>query len=237
MTAATAFAPQQQAPTQSGVKRKLIRGGIALGVLVAVAIGVVGLLPGLSGVRSAIGSASPGWVLAAAGIQMVGTAGGVEGLGSVGVSAVAELQGVTSGFDRYIDGPVQFHRPARLSVDHYAVVPRRTSAPIALCVSLSVAAIIDLPLGSERRSPWYSATDATSRQRPSTSAGQREPLGRVIPSPLKYPRGHRGLPLDGVQSDGPPPDHGVLCSGFSLSAGATEFSEQLFRCEWDPEVR
>ena len=123
--------------------------------------------------------------------------GGVEGLGSVGVSAVAELQGVTSGFDRYIDGPVQFHRPARLSVDHYAVVPRRTSAPIALCVSLSVAAIIDLPLGSERRFPWYSATDATSRQRPSTSAGQREPLGRVIPSPLKYPRGHRGLPLDG----------------------------------------
>ena len=83
----------------------------------------------------------------------------------------------------------------------------------------------------------YSATDAVSRRRSSTSAGQREPLGRVIPSPLKYPRGHRGLPLDGVQSDGPPPDHGVLCSGFSLSAGATEFSEQLFRCEWDPEVR
>ena len=65
------------APTLTGVKRKLIRGGIALGVLVAVAIGVVGLLPGLSGVRSAIGSASPGWVLAAAGIQMVGTAGAI----------------------------------------------------------------------------------------------------------------------------------------------------------------
>ena len=68
---------QQQPPTDSGLKRKLIRGGIALAVLAAVAIGVVGLLPGLSGVRSAIGSASPGWVLAAAGIQVVGTAGAI----------------------------------------------------------------------------------------------------------------------------------------------------------------
>jgi uncharacterized membrane protein YbhN (UPF0104 family) len=65
------------APTRKGVKGKLIRGGIVLGVLVAVVIGVVGLLPGLGGVRSAIGSASPGWVLAAAGIQIVGTAGAI----------------------------------------------------------------------------------------------------------------------------------------------------------------
>ena len=35
--------------------------------------------------------------------------GGVEGLGSAGVSAVADLQGVTSGFDRYLDRVVQFH--------------------------------------------------------------------------------------------------------------------------------
>ena len=76
-TAAAASAPPQPAPTHAGVKRKLIRGGIALAVLVAAAIGVVGLLPGLSGVRSAIGSASPGWVLAAAGIQMIGTAGAI----------------------------------------------------------------------------------------------------------------------------------------------------------------
>jgi hypothetical protein len=75
--AVTASTDSQPAPTQTGVKRKLIRGGIVLAVLVAVAIGVVGLLPGLSGVRSAIGSASPGWVLAAAGIQMVGTAGAI----------------------------------------------------------------------------------------------------------------------------------------------------------------
>jgi uncharacterized membrane protein YbhN (UPF0104 family) len=68
---------QQPAPTRSGVRRKLIRGGLALAVLVAVVIGVVGLLPGLSGVRSAIGSASPGWVLVAAGIQMVGVAGAI----------------------------------------------------------------------------------------------------------------------------------------------------------------
>jgi uncharacterized membrane protein YbhN (UPF0104 family) len=68
---------QQQAPTYAAIKRKLIRGGIALAVFVAIAIGVVGLLPGLSGVRSAIGSASPGWVLAAAGIQLLGIAGAV----------------------------------------------------------------------------------------------------------------------------------------------------------------
>jgi hypothetical protein len=76
-TTAVASVPPREAPTQLGVKRKLIRGGIVLAVLVAVVIGVVGLLPGLSGVRSAIGSASVGWVLAAAGIQIVGTAGAV----------------------------------------------------------------------------------------------------------------------------------------------------------------
>src|SRR6516225_130203 len=75
--AAAAATEQQQSPTGTGVKRKLIRGGIVLAVLVAVAIGVVGLLPGLSGVRSAIESASVGWVLAAAAIQMVGTAGAI----------------------------------------------------------------------------------------------------------------------------------------------------------------
>ena len=75
--AAAAATEQQQSPTGTGVKRKLIRGGIVLAVLVAVAIGVVGLLPGLSGVRAAIESASVGWVLAAAAIQMVGTAGAI----------------------------------------------------------------------------------------------------------------------------------------------------------------
>jgi uncharacterized membrane protein YbhN (UPF0104 family) len=67
----------QQAPTRAGIKRRLIHGGIALAVFVAVAIGVVGLVPGLSGVRSAIGNASVPWVLAAAGIQLVGVAGAV----------------------------------------------------------------------------------------------------------------------------------------------------------------
>jgi hypothetical protein len=37
------------------------------------------------------------------------TLGGVEALGSAGVSAVADLQGVMPGFDRYVDGLVQFH--------------------------------------------------------------------------------------------------------------------------------
>ena len=48
------------------------------------------------------------------------TLGGVEGLGPAGVSAVADLQGVTSGFDRYVDGLVQFHGSGRLAVDHSA---------------------------------------------------------------------------------------------------------------------
>jgi len=39
--------------------------------------------------------------------------GGVEVLGSAGVSAVADLQGVMSGFDRYVDGLVQFQGPGR----------------------------------------------------------------------------------------------------------------------------
>jgi uncharacterized membrane protein YbhN (UPF0104 family) len=76
-TTVAASAEQPQPPTDSGVRRKLIRGGLALAVLVGVVVGVVGLLPGLSGVRSAIGSASPGWVLLAAGIQMVGTVGAI----------------------------------------------------------------------------------------------------------------------------------------------------------------
>ena len=62
---------------RSDITHKLIRGGVALAILVAVAIGIIGLLPGLSGVRSAIASASLGWVVAAAGVQLVGIAGAV----------------------------------------------------------------------------------------------------------------------------------------------------------------
>ena len=47
--------------------------------------------------------------------------GDVEGLGSAGVSAVADLQDVTPGFDRYVDGLVHFNGPGRLSVDHDVV--------------------------------------------------------------------------------------------------------------------
>jgi hypothetical protein len=43
------------APSYGAIKRKLIRGGIAVAVLIAVVIGVIALLPGLKGVRSAIG--------------------------------------------------------------------------------------------------------------------------------------------------------------------------------------
>jgi len=46
-------------------------------VLVVVVIGVISFLPGLDGVRSAIAVASGWWVLAAAGIQLLGIAGAV----------------------------------------------------------------------------------------------------------------------------------------------------------------
>src|ERR1700728_3358364 len=45
----------------------------------------------------------------------------VERLGSAGVSAVADLQGVTSGVDGYVDSLVQFHGPGTLAVDHDVV--------------------------------------------------------------------------------------------------------------------
>jgi hypothetical protein len=49
------------------------------------------------------------------------TLGGVERFGSAGVSAVADLQGVPPGFDRYVDGLVQLHGPGTLAVDHGVV--------------------------------------------------------------------------------------------------------------------
>jgi uncharacterized membrane protein YbhN (UPF0104 family) len=66
-----------EAPNYRDVRHKLIRGGIAVAVLVVVAIAVIGLLPGLDGVRSAIEGASPGWVFGAAAIQFVGVLGAV----------------------------------------------------------------------------------------------------------------------------------------------------------------
>ena len=44
--------------------------------------------------------------------------GGVEGLGSAGVSAVADLQGVTSRFDWRLERVVQLERPDTLPVEH-----------------------------------------------------------------------------------------------------------------------
>lgn len=59
------------------LKRSMVRGGIVVGVLIAVVVAVVAAVPGLHGVRSAIAGASPGWVLVACGIQLVGLAGAV----------------------------------------------------------------------------------------------------------------------------------------------------------------
>jgi uncharacterized membrane protein YbhN (UPF0104 family) len=75
--ASVAKPQDQEAPTQASIKHKLIRGGIAVAVLVGVGVCLIALLPGLSGVKSAIEGASPGWILAAAAIQLVGIAGAV----------------------------------------------------------------------------------------------------------------------------------------------------------------
>src|SRR6476659_3380255 len=45
------------------------------------------------------------------------TLGDVEGPGPAGVSAVADLQGVRSRFDRYVDRLVQFDGPDTFAVD------------------------------------------------------------------------------------------------------------------------
>jgi hypothetical protein len=47
------------APQTGDLKRKLVRGGIVVGLLVVVAVGIIARVPGLSGVRSAIAGASP----------------------------------------------------------------------------------------------------------------------------------------------------------------------------------
>jgi hypothetical protein len=47
--------------------------------------------------------------------------GGVEGLSSAGVSATANLQGVTSRFDWYLERVVHFERSDRLTVNHDVV--------------------------------------------------------------------------------------------------------------------
>jgi len=43
--------------------------------------------------------------------------GGIEGLSSARVSAIADLEGVTSRFDRRFDRVVHFNRPDTLTVD------------------------------------------------------------------------------------------------------------------------
>jgi hypothetical protein len=47
--------------------------------------------------------------------------GGVEGPSSAGVSAIANLQGVTSRFDWYFDRVVHFERSGTLTVNHDVV--------------------------------------------------------------------------------------------------------------------
>jgi hypothetical protein len=57
--------------------------------------------------------------------------GGVEGLSSAGVAAIANLQGVTSRFDWYLDRVVHFDRSGTPTVNHDVV--RATSDLDADC--------------------------------------------------------------------------------------------------------
>jgi uncharacterized membrane protein YbhN (UPF0104 family) len=68
---------EEAPPTYGDLKHKLIRGAIAVGILVVVGVALLALLPGLDGVRSAISGASTGWVIAGAAIQLVGICGAV----------------------------------------------------------------------------------------------------------------------------------------------------------------
>jgi uncharacterized membrane protein YbhN (UPF0104 family) len=72
-----------EAPSYGGLGRKLIRGGIIVVILVVVVVAVVAAAPGLGDVRSAIADATPGWIVAAAGIQVIGTVGAVLFVGLV----------------------------------------------------------------------------------------------------------------------------------------------------------
>jgi hypothetical protein len=49
--------------------------------------------------------------------------GGLEGLSSTGVSATADLQGVTSRFDWYLNRVVHFERSSLLTINHDVVRP------------------------------------------------------------------------------------------------------------------
>jgi glycosyltransferase 2 family protein len=64
-------------PTYGDLKHKLIRGGIAVAILVAVGVGLLALLPGLDGIRSSISGASAGWVLAGVLSQLAAVCGAV----------------------------------------------------------------------------------------------------------------------------------------------------------------
>jgi uncharacterized membrane protein YbhN (UPF0104 family) len=67
----------RSAAAPGDMKKKLIRGGVAVGLLLAVFVGIIALLPGLDGVRSAVTDASGAWVGAAAAIQLAGVVGAV----------------------------------------------------------------------------------------------------------------------------------------------------------------
>jgi hypothetical protein len=93
-------------------------------VLVGVAIGIISLLPGLGGVRSALAAASAGWVAGAAVIQLVGIAGAVV-FRSAGVCWCFAAVDLEDGWGAYLIGQLTqvIPVPAAIDVGFAAVLP------------------------------------------------------------------------------------------------------------------
>jgi hypothetical protein len=73
-------------------------------------------LPRRAEPRSACNSRTDWWAARGGGDDLA--LGGVKGQSAAQVSAVADLQGVMSSFDWYLDRVVHFERPDTLTVDH-----------------------------------------------------------------------------------------------------------------------
>ena len=78
------------------------------------------------------------------------------------VPSIANLHGVTSRLDWYLDRVLHFHRPGPLTVDHDIVRATTTSAPNALCLNFSSPAFA-VSCCFLKALPGCSATNATCR--------------------------------------------------------------------------
>src|SRR5437870_1086696 len=100
---------------------------------------------------------------------------GVEGLSSAGVSAVANLEGMTSRFDWYLDRVVHFERSGTLTINHDVV--RATSDLDSDCF------VRQLQRCGHRRSPLVSGRCFSARYRSSGSGVLLTLVSRSLSEP------------------------------------------------------